>query len=583
MENGISEATQVLDIGIKGMDTALRLSGSFVNWSIEELARLVKFIVAQKKTYNLKPGEMPLDKMLSYNANVQADTLIMQIDEKIVPEFEEYCKTNNLSYSFLYDVNKTDGQVEIAYSQDQESAFTTFISRWSPLARDYSFNEYVQNADPDEIEAVEEELLDTMGKEKKESYNKDGQVTFAELASMSNHMTVLTMDLDQFNKFNEEASGNDIRYHVINRDDDRCSAVLLTSDCSKMTMIKEGQGVIKQNLAEFLNENRKIIPDKVMTEAAKTGISSSKNKEDIILIDSKQIKEVNEYSVKIRVMEDDKTAYINVPVNQIYKSDIPGKFNLLIHKGEIMSVYGSDAFTRVKGNETISVPQIANKRVAGSEIAEMAKNMEHVYEEKSRESDKEDRKLSDFFVNTPYEDVPKENTEDLQKIEPESKDADIIKNASILAEAGISAEESIPAETSIQTNAGISTREGRKDRYIDISIDKESLDVRLKGDFVTSRVPKTWGYGERRLMIPRNEVKESHNGRAILVRLDKDKEYDLYDAGCNMVVETKLGFDLFAKHYDPSIYKRGKDSNNRTKNTRNERNTRSTGRNRRQR
>lgn len=67
---GVGEAAQFMEVSIRGIDTALRLTGNFVGWSLEQLCRLAKLIISQiergkKQPEHLHIGEMRLDKMLS--------------------------------------------------------------------------------------------------------------------------------------------------------------------------------------------------------------------------------------------------------------------------------------------------------------------------------------------------------------------------------------------------------------------------------------------------------------------------------------------------------------------------------------
>ena len=80
---GVGEAAQFMEVSIRGIDTALRLTGNFVGWSLEQLCRLAKLIISQiergkKQPEHLHIGEMRLDKMLSYSANMGNETLLMQ-------------------------------------------------------------------------------------------------------------------------------------------------------------------------------------------------------------------------------------------------------------------------------------------------------------------------------------------------------------------------------------------------------------------------------------------------------------------------------------------------------------------------
>ena len=40
---GIGEAAQFMEVGIRGIDMALRLTGSFAGWTVEKAIQLLKF------------------------------------------------------------------------------------------------------------------------------------------------------------------------------------------------------------------------------------------------------------------------------------------------------------------------------------------------------------------------------------------------------------------------------------------------------------------------------------------------------------------------------------------------------------
>ena len=44
---GIGEAAQFMEVGIRGIDMALRLTGSFAGWTVEKAIQLLKFVIAR--------------------------------------------------------------------------------------------------------------------------------------------------------------------------------------------------------------------------------------------------------------------------------------------------------------------------------------------------------------------------------------------------------------------------------------------------------------------------------------------------------------------------------------------------------
>ncbi len=66
---------------------------------------------------------------------------------------------------------------------------------------------------------------------------------------------------------------------------------------------------------------------------------------------------------------------------------------------------------------------------------------------------------------------------------------------------------------------------------------------------IKTRVPGMWGKNAAYIWIPKEHMKEIHDGKTILTYLDADKEYKLHSAD-NRVIGTRRGSDLYEKHYD---------------------------------
>lgn len=66
---------------------------------------------------------------------------------------------------------------------------------------------------------------------------------------------------------------------------------------------------------------------------------------------------------------------------------------------------------------------------------------------------------------------------------------------------------------------------------------------------IKTRVPGMWGENAAYIWLPKEYIKEIHDGKTILTYLDADKEYKLYSAD-NRVIGTRKGSDLYENHYD---------------------------------
>ena len=147
---GVAEAAQFINVSINGTETILKLTGSFVHFTGHEIKELLLLLMAKHKenTHNkeLKPGEVKISDLMKECNKNKEQLGVIQMDERITDEFVKYCKDNKLSYSFLYDANKTDTFCEAVYRGGQTAAFEPFLASRYPLARPYSLEEYKQNA-----------------------------------------------------------------------------------------------------------------------------------------------------------------------------------------------------------------------------------------------------------------------------------------------------------------------------------------------------------------------------------------------------------------------------------------------------
>ncbi len=159
---GVGEAAQFVQVSFAGAETVLKLSGSFTAWSIEQLKSLIILLFhgiekVRNHKRQLAKGEVSIDKMLKYCDKNRERAAIMQIDERIKDDFIKFCDDNKLTYSFLTDVNKDDGKVEIMYRSGQRVVFEAFIMSHPELASAYSLKDYVSNmSQEDFLEAYEE-------------------------------------------------------------------------------------------------------------------------------------------------------------------------------------------------------------------------------------------------------------------------------------------------------------------------------------------------------------------------------------------------------------------------------------------
>lgn len=561
---GVGEAAQFMEVSIRGIDTALRLTGNFVGWSLEQLCSLAKLIISQiergkKQPDKLQLGEMRLDKMLKYNADMGNETLLMQIDERIENDFVQFCKDNNLSYSFLYDCNKADGYKEIAYSEDQASAFGVFIRKYSPNARAYSWDNYMENATEADFMEMEQEMSKEERRQVERAYSSDRVKSFSDLKQKSEYMSVLTIPEEQYEQFAVFAENGQIDYTILmdqNNQNNQISIAVTDLDYDKVDDFLEHNQLSKQSLAEFLTEHFDFIPDESMIEAAKCGsnIDIDMVKDRMIALDTRQLAEINEYAAKIQIQYGGQEAYVNVPLDMLYADQNLNQLSIMFPSEEQFHVVAEATYTEQIDGKRMSIMQQPIATLAGAELTDRALEQRDIYEERRISQQQQNVKMADLFINTPYENVE-------HPIEP----------VQIHTQPGLSLQTDRSIVQSEQSKSYDAGREqfrnlGRSDR--DITIDK-SLVYAENEQFVKTRIPGTYGEDVRFLWIPKSEIQFIRHNQTILTKLEPDKEYAIHDINDSIVQHMK-GWDLREKHYDKidkSVRKNAENKNRSGKST----------------
>lgn len=177
---------------------------------------------------------MRLDKMLKYSAEMGNETLLMQIDERIEEDFVQFCKDNNLTYSFLYDCNKGDGFKEIAYNEDQATVFGVFIRKYAPNARAYSWDNYMENATEADFIEMEQEMSKDARRQVERAYSSDRVKSFSDLKQKSEYMSVFTIPAEFYAQFAVFAENGQIDHSILMDYDDQVSIAVTDMDYDKI-------------------------------------------------------------------------------------------------------------------------------------------------------------------------------------------------------------------------------------------------------------------------------------------------------------------------------------------------------------
>lgn len=573
---GVGEAAQFMEVSIRGIDTALRLTGNFVGWSLEQLCRLAKLIISQiergrKQPEQLHPGEMRLDKMLKYSAEMGNETLLMQIDERIEEDFVQFCKDNNLTYSFLYDCNKGDGFKEIAYNEDQATVFGVFIRKYAPNAKAYSWDNYMENATEADFIEMEQEMSKDARRQVERAYSSDRIKSFSDLKQKSEYMSVFTIPAEFYAQFAVFAENGQIDHSILMDYDNQVSIAVTDMDYDKIdAYLKENQ-LSKQNLAEFLTEHFDYIPDTAMIEVAKKGsnIDIDTGKDRMIALDTRQLAEINEYAAKIRIQYQGTDAFVNIPLDMLYADQNLNQLSVIFPSAEQFHVVEEAAYTKQVDGKSQSIMQKPLATLTGEELTDRAIEQKKIYEERRVALQQQNVKMADLFVNTPYENVerPIEPVQiHTQPSSPTLKQEHYVERQPDQSMLQPDRSRSYAAEMGAYQNLGISDR--------DITID-ESLIFEENDRAIKTRIPKTWGEDIRFLWIPKSDLQFIHQDHTILTKLDPNKEYPIYDNN-DSVVQHMKGSDLRRNHYDAIDKSVRKRAENRTRSTINKKTSRNT-------
>lgn len=152
---GMSEGIEAIRILFQGSEMLFRTTGSFTKWSMENLIKFGTFIfrLNKNKKDTLKPGEIQFSDLLK-----KGEVGIMQITNSDMENFIEYAKKAGLTYAIMPDLNKNDDYFEVAFLEKQGTAARYYIAQNPDTARSYTFVEYHNNANTEEIEKTLEKI-----------------------------------------------------------------------------------------------------------------------------------------------------------------------------------------------------------------------------------------------------------------------------------------------------------------------------------------------------------------------------------------------------------------------------------------
>lgn len=148
---GMSEGIEAVRILFQGFEMLLRLGAGATRWSMDNLIKLGTFLwrVHETKKTDLKAGEVQFSEL-----SRMGDTAVFQVNNSNKEHVIEYLQNAGVTYSILPDLNNKDDFFEIAYLGSQDVAIKNYIAKCPDAARTYTYAEYQNNANEEEVAKV---------------------------------------------------------------------------------------------------------------------------------------------------------------------------------------------------------------------------------------------------------------------------------------------------------------------------------------------------------------------------------------------------------------------------------------------
>ena len=113
---GVNEAAQFINVTVNGVSTVFKLSGSFLNWNINKLEQISKFLFAlvQHKKDSLRPGEMSYKNFIDNCEKHKVSIKTYRADDNLQDNIVKILNDNKVPYCIYPDLNSKDGKFEFS-------------------------------------------------------------------------------------------------------------------------------------------------------------------------------------------------------------------------------------------------------------------------------------------------------------------------------------------------------------------------------------------------------------------------------------------------------------------------------------
>lgn len=200
---GVNEAAQFINVTVNGVSTVFKLSGSFLNWNINKLEQISKFLFAlvQHKKDSLRPGEMSYKNFIDNCEKHKVSIKTYRADDNLQDNIVKILNDNKVPYCIYPDLNSKDGKFEFSIPEKYKFLMEKYGQTVNIVSgenqhialEEWSIEQMYNNADLEALNDIQKATYDEL-KTRAESpkyngWNKGEEKEFEELSAKMNEFT----------------------------------------------------------------------------------------------------------------------------------------------------------------------------------------------------------------------------------------------------------------------------------------------------------------------------------------------------------------------------------------------------------